>query len=113
MLAYIIEQARPSDDARNNNIITSYYSSKKDKLNEKIIDNIIYIMYEFCSNEYGHNIKIISYDDFCDKYWKIYEIRMYNYNIFNVYYFENDWIEWKVENNKEDIYISYVNKFGV
>ena len=113
MIAYIIEQSLPSDDMKNNNIITSYYSSEKDKLYEKIIDNITDIIYEFCSDEYGHGIKILSYDDFCDKYWKIKQIKMYNYFVFDVYYFENDWKHWNVEDNKEVIYISYVNKCGV
>ena len=112
MIAYIIEQARPSDDLRNYNNIVSYYSSKKDTLNEKIIDNIIDIMYDFCSDDYGYGIKIISYDDFCDKYWKIKEFQMNDY-VFDVYYFESDWIKWRLEDYKEQIYNSYINKFGV
>jgi hypothetical protein len=38
---------------------------------------------------------------------------MENYYIFYIKYFENDWKEWNVEDYKEDIYNSYVNKFGI
>jgi hypothetical protein len=113
MIPYVIEQSNPSDDIRYNNIDTSYYSSEKDKLNENIIINIIDIMYEFCSEEYGHGIKISSYDDFCDKYWKIKEIYLENCYVFYIKYFENDWKEWNVEYYKEEIYNSYVSKFGM
>lgn len=71
-------------------------------------------MYEFCSEEYGHDIKITSYDDFCDKYWEITEIRIRGwYNVFRVYYFETKWIEWNIEDYKDEIYVSYVAKFGI
>ena len=76
MIPYVIEQSNPSDDINEPNIDTIYYSSEKDKLNEDIINNIINIMYEFCSQEYGHNLKITSYHDFCDQYWKIKEITL-------------------------------------
>jgi len=113
MIPYIIEQSRPSDDTRILNVDTSYYSSEKYKLNESIIDSIIEIMYEFCSEEYGWNIKITSYDDFCNQYWKIKEIRLENFYVFHIKYFENHWKDWNVEDYKEDIYISYLSKFGI
>jgi len=113
MIPYVIEHSNSSDDIRHSNIDTSYYSSEKEKLNESIINNIIEIMYEFCSEEYGHGIKISSYDDFCNQYWKIKEITLENFYVFSVNYFEKDWKHWNVEDYKEDIYISYVNKFGV
>ena len=83
------------------------------KLNENIIISIIEIMHEFCSEEYGHGIKITSYDDFCYQYWKIKEIKMANFYIFYIKYFENDWKDWNVEDHKEMIFHSYVNKFGI
>jgi hypothetical protein len=113
MIPYVIEQSNPSDDIRVPNIDTHYYSSEKDKLNENIINNIIQIMYEFCSDKYGYGIKITSYHDFCDKYWKIKEIGLENFYIFYVKYFENDWKkDWIVEEHKEEIYNSYINKCG-
>ena len=41
------------------------------------------------------------------------EIKMDNYYVFYIKYFENDWKYWIVEDYKEEIYISYVRKFGV
>ena len=113
MIPYVIERSNPSDDIDKRNIDTNYYSSEKDKLNETIITSLIEIMYEFCSEEYGHGIKITSYDDFCYQYWKTMEFKMENFYVFYINYFENDWKEWNVEDYKEEIYISYVSKFGI
>jgi len=113
MIPYVIEQSNPCDDIRLPNIDIIYYSSEKDKLNENIINSIIDIMYEFCSEEYGHGIKITSYHDFCEQYWKIKEIGLENFYVFYIKYFDNHWKEWNVEHYKEDIYISYLNKFGI
>ena len=112
MIPYIIERAFPSEDIIENNTITIYNNSIKDKIDKNIIDYIIDIMYEFCSNEFGHNIKIISYFDFCNKFWDIngFIIRDWFY-IFRVYYFDNKWIEWNIEEHEEEIYKSYVNKY--
>jgi hypothetical protein len=113
MIPYVIEQSRPSEYVKDCNLITTYYSSEKDKLNENIIISIVDIMYEFCSDEYGYGIKIISYDDFCHQYWKIKQIKMDNFYIFHINYFENYWKRWFMEYYKEDIYKMYVNKFGI
>lgn len=113
MIPYIIEYAYPTDDVRDRNVDVTYECSEKDKLDETIIKSIINVIYEFCSEQYGHNIEITSYDDFVTKYWKIREIILRDmYTIFTVYYFDNNlnkWIEWSVEENKERIYISYKN----
>lgn len=113
MIPYIIEHSNPSDNMNKRNIDINYYSSEKDKLNETIITSLIEIMYEFCSEKYGHGIKIISYDDFCYQYWKTMEYKMENSNVFYIKYFENDWKEWNIEDYKEEIYISYIDKFGI
>jgi hypothetical protein len=113
MIPYVIEHSYPSDDINEHNIDTSYHSSEKDKLNETIIYSLIEIMYQFCSEEYGNGIKITSYDNFCYQYWKKMEIKMDNFYVFYIKYFENDWKEWNVEDYKEEIYISYVSKFGI
>lgn len=114
MIPYIIEFANPSEDSRVNNIDTIYGSSEKTKLFEKIIDCIIETMYEFCSEEYGHNFKISSYDDFCHEYWKQHEVIIEGcYYVFKVNYFENEWIKWEAENHKDEIYASYKKKFEV
>ena len=113
MIPYVIEHSNSSDDIKERNIDTMYYSSEKDKLNDNIIINIIEIMYEFCSEEYGYGIKISSYDDFCYQYWNIKEIKMENFYVFYIKYFENSWKEWNVEDYKKDIYISYISKFGI
>jgi hypothetical protein len=112
MIPFCIEQAFPSDDSRNNNIISTYDYCKKDNLNNKIISYIIDVMYEFCDEHYGHNIKITSYDDFCHQFWKINENYINGWsNIFHVYYFEKKWINWNIEQYKEEIYIEYNNKY--
>ena len=113
MIPYVIEHSNPSDDIKERNIDTSYYSSEIDKLNENIINSLIEIMYTFCSEEYGDGMKITSYDDFCYQYWKTMEIKMENFYVFYIKYFENHWKDWNIEHYKEDIYISYVSKFGV
>ena len=112
MIPFCIEQAFPNDDSRNNNIMTTYDFCKKDNLDQKIINYIIEFMDEFCSEDYGHNIKIISYDDFCDKFWKINQYRINGWNqIFRIYYFEKKWKEWKIDDFKDDVYIKYIDKY--
>jgi len=112
MIPYSIQHAQPTHDVRDNNIVAIYDSSERRNMNEQIIRYIINVMYEFCCEEYGHGIKITSYDDFCDKYWKINEIRIRGWNnIFNIHYFEKKWIEWNVEDYKEDIYNEYVKNY--
>ncbi len=109
----MIQHTRPTDDCRDNNIISEFSSCNKDKLDEQIINYLIQVMYEFCSKEYGHNIQISSYDDFCDSYWTIggFQIRHW-YDIFRVKYFESDqWITWKVDDNKDKIYNAYKSKY--
>ena len=113
MIPYTIQFANPSEDSREENIDTIHDCSEKDKLYENIINYIIGIMYEFCSEEYGHNFKITSYDDFCHEYWKQHEVILKGWPcIFSVYYFENVWIEWKIEYHKEEIFASYKNKYN-
>lgn len=112
MISYCIEQVFPSDDERNNNVISTYDSCKKDELTQKIINYIIEFMYEFCSEDYGHGIKIISYDDFCNKFWEINGFKINGWNqLFRIYYFEKKWKEWKIDEFKEEIYIKYIDKF--
>ncbi len=104
MIPFVIEQL-------NNyaNIITTYDKCEENIINDKIIKHIIDNMYEFCSEEYGHNIKINSYDDYCNKYCNINDISTKNvYDIFNVYYFQNNnWILWNINDHKDEIYNSY------
>jgi hypothetical protein len=49
---------------------------EKNKLNETIINFIIEFIYEFCSDKFGYDIEVTSYKDFCNKFWKIKEIRI-------------------------------------
>jgi hypothetical protein len=109
-IPYYIQYAAPNDDGRYNNIFTTHEYCEKDKLHDEIIIFIINYMYEFCSEDCGHNIIINSYDDFCEKYWELHCIKMiYWENIFQIYYFENDkWIEWNIEDHKDEIYRLYL-----
>lgn len=112
MIPYVIECANPSDDMRYSNIDTIYDSCEKDKLDETIIKYIINYMHEYCSADYGHNLEITSYNDFCEKYWNIKEYIIKDwYIIFNVMYFENKWIQWDVNEHIKQIYITYVNTY--
>lgn len=112
MIPYCIQYAIPTDDIRDNNIHTEYGYVEKEKLTQRFIQIIIEFMNDFCCEEIGHNIKITSYKDFCEQYWNIgvFIVRGW-YFIFNVYYFEEEWIEWNVENYQDQIYNEYVNKY--
>ncbi len=113
MIPYVIQQSRPNEDCRDNNIVSDFSSCDIAKLDEEIINYIIQVMYEFCSEKYGHGIKISSYDDFCEQYWNISGLQIrYWYEVFNVTYFKNNkWISWNIDEHKEEIYNQYVNKY--
>lgn len=112
MIPYYVQHAYQTNDIRDNNIITTDGCSEKDKLNEKIINEIIKFMYEFCSEDIGHNIQISSYIDFCDNFWNIAECMIREwYYIFRIYYFEDKWIEWNIEEYQKQIYKEYMNKY--
>lgn len=112
----MLELARPSDDQRDCNVITSYHhSSEKKKLTETVISNLIDVMYEFCSEEYGHGIEIASFDDFCHQYWERKQRQLENCPVFSIHYFDfekGEWKCWNVEKFKNTIYIAYVHKYG-
>lgn len=114
VVPYFIQEARPDEDARRPNIYIQFNSCELDKLTETIIHCITSIMSEFCSETYGHGIKINSFDDFCDKYWEIHGIQIqYWRSIFRAYYFlenQNIWVEWNIDNYKDEIYSSYLMK---
>ena len=109
MIPFVIEQARPNDDSRHNNVIVNFNSVKNMKeLNEDIINYIVSEMYDFCSEEYGHGINITSYSDYCEKYYKTIQIKLLYWNgVFEVRYFTNEWINWDVYENNDKIMIAY------
>ena len=115
MIPYVIEYVSPNDDIRDNNICTIYDCTKKNNLDETIINFIINFMHGFCNKTYGHNIKIKSFDNFCNQFWKEteYIIRGW-YCIFRIYYFyKEEWVEWNIEEYSEQIYVAYVNKYDI
>lgn len=112
MIPYYIQEAFPSDDMRNNNIVITNDFCKKDNLNEKIINFITEFINEFCNEDYGHGIKIDSYNDFCNKFWQLNGLKIYDWNnIFRIYYFDKKWISWNIELYKDDIYNNYISKY--
>lgn len=112
MIPYYIQEAFPSDDMRNNNIVITNDSCKKDNLNEKIINFITEFINDFCNEDYRHDIKIDSYDDFCNKFWELNGLKIYGWdNLFRIYYFDKKWISWNIDLYKDDIYNNYVNKY--
>jgi len=113
MIPFVIQQTCPKDYITQPNIVVEYYSSFEDKLHETIINIIINIIFEFCSTEWGHDIKISSYDDFCYHYWNINGIFSDHFYLFQIYYFQNNnWNYWNIDNYKTDIYTSYINKYS-
>ena len=70
-------------------------------------------MDEFCSDDYGHSLHINSYDDFCKQFWINAEYIVNDwYYIFDIYYFENTWIKWNIEEYQSQIYLAYINKYN-
>ena len=112
MILYIIKQARPIDDTCYDNVIIELSSSRcVEDLHNDIINYIATVIYEFCSEEYGNDIKITSYSDFCEKYWKTEGIQLkYWDSVFEVYYFENNWIKWDITEYQDKIWLAYNKK---
>jgi hypothetical protein len=113
MIPYCIQYASAVEDPRDNNIFITNDCCKREKLNTTIISIIIQFMYEFCSEDYGHGITISSYDDFCQKYWQFqgFQVRGW-YWIFHIVYFDdNSWIEWKMEDYTKAIFNAYQDKY--
>ena len=112
MIPYIIKQARPIDDTSYDNVIIELSSSRcTEDLHNDIINYIATVMYEFCSEEYGHDIKITSYLDFCEKYWKTEGIKLkYWDSVFEVCYFDNNWIQWDITVYQDEILLVYNKK---
>ena len=112
MVPYIIERAYPSDDMRDNNIIIYEGCCEKKSLDEEIMNYISENMDEFCSKDYGHDLKINSFNDFCNKYWDIAEYKIRGWDeIFRIYIFIDKWFEWSINDNKDKIFIYYKNKY--
>jgi len=114
MIPYFIQRATPCDDIRQDNIYTSPGFSEKDNMENEIITTITTFMYEFCSEKYGYDIKITSYDNFCNQFWEIagYKITYWQ-QIFKVFYFENnEWIEWDILEHAGEIYDFYTESFN-
>jgi hypothetical protein len=109
MIPYFIQQAVPTDDMRNNNIVITTGCSETHKLKEEIITSITTHMYEFCSEQYGHDIRITSYNNFCKQFWEIAGYKMHYWQqIYRAFYFENnEWSEWDVLENADEIYGFY------
>ena len=65
-------------------------------------------MYEFLSKDYGHDIEIISYDDFCEKWWERQDFTIKNASVYYIKYFENnEWHRWNTDNYGNKIYEEY------
>jgi hypothetical protein len=128
MIPYVIKQATPCHYYLYQNIESFFASSEKDEMNEHIIKYIINIMHKWYNEameyyEYQCDVSITSYNVFCEHYWsqvdvhkweneELYAPMMRDWkNVFRVYYFENEWIEWNIEDYKEQIYISYINNY--
>lgn len=111
MIPYSIQHVSPNHDIRHDNIYTIYDSIENNILNETIISYIVDFIHDFCNETTDHPIQITSYKNFCYKFWRKTEFIVKEwYSIFRVYYFENEWIEWNLEEFQENIYNAYVKK---
>ena len=115
MIQFTITSVYPSNTyTTTKNAYTDHLvSSNKEDLEKNIIDIIVEFMYEFCSKEYGHNITITSYDDFCEKWWEYQECFMYLHkDIFEIKYFENEmWKDFQLDIDfKNKIYHTFLEK---
>jgi len=107
MIPYSIQYACPSSNTRDNICIKCDYIEKT-KLDEAILNFIVDFIHDFSNNI----TEITSYTDFCGKYWKKHGCMVRDwYYIFNVEYFEKIWIDWNVEEQQEQIYHTYVQKY--
>jgi len=114
MIPYFIQRAVPNDDIRNENINITTGCSEKQTLKKDIITSITTNMYEFCSEQYGYDIRITSYYNFCNQFWEIAGYKLaYWQQIYRVFYFENnEWIEWDVLENADEIYGFYAESYS-
>lgn len=111
MLPYILSQANPQGAYSNYaNVHTSVHvCENRVTLHSSFLCYIAEFMFEFCSKQYGHDIDITSYDDFCEKWWDRQDSELINVPIFEIHYFEKDeWKEWKTYDNEKEIYEGYM-----
>ena len=110
MIPYTISRILPNSAYNENVSICCYLVSAN--INELINNAITYIieyMYEFCSKEYGYDIDITSYYDFCEKWWNKQECKMDNFYIFEVNYFDNNiWNILNIKDYNDKIYEKYI-----
>ena len=112
MIPYSIEHVYSSEGILDNDVYTKFDYIEKNKLNDTVINVIVGFMYEFCNQNPENIIKITSYKDFCDHFWKKNEIIDRDwYYIFKASYYEKVWIDWNTEDYQEEIYLTYVNKY--
>ena len=109
IIPYSIERESPNGAYTDtSNIIIDYGCVEQTRLDSEFIIYIIQFMYEFCSEEYGHGIKITSYDDFCDKFHEesgsVRDIPLFKINYFE----DNSWKEWNIDEHSDDIYSKYM-----
>ena len=91
MIPYVLEQA--TNDG--NKIIVHYGHFEKHKMMITFINKISDLIYDFCNEYTGCNIKINCYQDFYNKYTG----HTVNYkNIFYIKYFaSNTWVDWEMD----------------
>jgi hypothetical protein len=111
MIPYTLSCLLPSSSyTENENVTTCFLMCEhRDELLNEIITDINEYMYEFCSKEYGYDIEISSYDDFCEKWWNLQECKMVNFYIFEIHYFDNNcWNILDLKEHSDEIYKEYV-----
>jgi hypothetical protein len=89
------------------NIVITYGTILLSTLETTFINIVVDIMYDFCSAEYGYNIEIASYDDFQSKYFtengRVKDRPIIEFKYFN----EGEWKLWEVKIYDSDIYYAY------
>lgn len=108
-LPIVIECSRYVYNYWDDNVLIIKSKSVKANLNATIINKIGEIMAEIHNEYYEDNTIINSFDDFCDMFWENNKFNSSGYgNIFYVeYFYNNEWITWNIESNKEKIFTTY------
>jgi len=114
MISYVIIKPNPVSSKNYMNMISKFdFCNNIDELNNIIIKEITSFMHNFFYRGHdfyyrGHNKDILSYDDFCIKWWQEQNYEIIDVPLFYIKYFENrKWNEWKTDDHKNEIYKKY------
>ena len=104
VIEYAVSNGAYTDEA---NIYTTYETTLLSSLESIFIKIIVDMMYEFCSVEEGHGMDISSYGDFQSKYYKE-NGRVKDRPIIEFkYFYKEEWKIWEVQMYESEIFYAY------